>query len=513
MLSPLFWSISPVLIALGLVCSPVANGQDVPKKKKSRLAVGKATTFLTEPLDQDGYVNYRKAIDDLYGRGVTSENNANVPLRQMSGDAGFPTERNAQYYDLLGIAAWKEGDRKLFTYDDMKEEFGGEWRREYQRCSCKPWTEEEAPMVAEWIRRNADLLGAIRDAAARPFFFAPLSPYRSSMMNAAVPDTVNAMSALSLLQTDAMLNLGKQREGVAMNDLIACHRLAAHMGRGWALLDQSFSAALRCQIYQAEVSYLNHARPNVERTRFWRRKRDAIPRSKSFAETVGTTARYLTLDCLTRVARPGPAAKDWVWMGWKAGMNPSTDPALARAVASPTLDFNRIAKEINAQVDEYVRLLSDKGPGKRATVCRQLTQRLASYREAQSVMTMAVVQRDEQELEKYIETSLLANLTFMMEDPCKHKLQADALADVMVIGWALSAWYSEHETWPAKLQDLVPKYIDRIPPDRYTGRPLHYRIDGKSCRIYSVGPNLKDDAGDVDSGRLAEPDVGIELRR
>ncbi|MCH8829899.1 MAG: hypothetical protein IID45_10010, partial [Planctomycetes bacterium] len=44
------------------------------------IEVSRETTFFTEPVDQDGEVDYVAAINRHYGRGVTPENNAAVPM-------------------------------------------------------------------------------------------------------------------------------------------------------------------------------------------------------------------------------------------------------------------------------------------------------------------------------------------------------------------------------------------------------------------------------------------------
>jgi hypothetical protein len=71
---------------------------------------------------------------------------------------------------------------------------------------------------------------------------------------------------------------------------------------------------------------------------------------------------------------------------------------------------------------------------------------------------------------------------------------------------------------PAALQDLQSDYLSRSPIDPYTGKPLIYRQDGKSFKVYSVGINRKDDGGvwdppsDLQSSRRGNPlDVGIAV--
>lgn len=49
---------------------------------------------------------------------------------------------------------------------------------------------------------------------------------------------------------------------------------------------------------------------------------------------------------------------------------------------------------------------------------------------------------------------------------------------------------------PSALEQLVPQYLEGIPTDIISGRPMHYRSDGKDYTLWSVGWNEKDDGGE-----------------
>jgi hypothetical protein len=79
----------------------------------------------------------------------------------------------------------------------------------------------------------------------------------------------------------------------------------------------------------------------------------------------------------------------------------------------------------------------------------------------------------------------------------------------------------DHGAWPpAGLSDLVPKYLDEVPPDPLTprGAPLVYVADPVRPRIYSVGVDGIDDGGtgysalasDVPGPRAADLVVDLE---
>jgi hypothetical protein len=58
---------------------------------------------------------------------------------------------------------------------------------------------------------------------------------------------------------------------------------------------------------------------------------------------------------------------------------------------------------------------------------------------------------------------------------------------------------------PAKLDDLVPEFIEAVPKDPFDGQPLRYSAERRI--IWSVGKNLKDDGGSkMDSNGGGETD-------
>ena len=74
-----------MVFALWGLLSPAALGQDAnapvqEKPRKPHFTIGKDTTYFTEPVDKDGYIDYVTAVNERLRRGVTPDNNA-VALR------------------------------------------------------------------------------------------------------------------------------------------------------------------------------------------------------------------------------------------------------------------------------------------------------------------------------------------------------------------------------------------------------------------------------------------------
>ena len=61
--------------------------------------------------------------------------------------------------------------------------------------------------------------------------------------------------------------------------------------------------------------------------------------------------------------------------------------------------------------------------------------------------------------------------------------------------------------WPATLNELTTKYLAAAPLDPYDGQPLRYRQDNGAATVYSVGPDARDDQGDL----VKRNDLGFRL--
>lgn len=87
------------------------------------------------------------------------------------------------------------------------------------------------------------------------------------------------------------------------------------------------------------------------------------------------------------------------------------------------------------------------------------------------------------------------------------------------VGIAALRFYKSQGRWPQSLDELAPRWIDALPVDPCTGKPLLIKVDGKSFVVYSVGIDGQDGGGvetpEMDRGvkfRKGKPDVVFRMR-
>ena len=69
---------------------------------KPKFPLGKDTTFVTGPLDKEGYVDYEAALNERLGKGITPDKNANVLLWKAMGPRPEGVRMHTDYFKGSG---------------------------------------------------------------------------------------------------------------------------------------------------------------------------------------------------------------------------------------------------------------------------------------------------------------------------------------------------------------------------------------------------------------------------
>src|SRR5882724_7209102 len=93
------------LLVLGILVTLAAaddNKEATPKKHRGTFTISKETTYVTGPLDKDGYIDYAAALNERLSKGVTPESNANVLIWKAIGPRPERREIFAEFFRQLG---------------------------------------------------------------------------------------------------------------------------------------------------------------------------------------------------------------------------------------------------------------------------------------------------------------------------------------------------------------------------------------------------------------------------
>jgi len=92
---------------------------------------------------------------------------------------------------------------------------------------------------------------------------------------------------------------------------------------------------------------------------------------------------------------------------------------------------------------------------------------------------------------------LTSQIAASYEYMVKRTVKAEAHRIAAILGLSCELFRSGVGRFPATLTELAPEFLDKLPPDPFTGKPFRYRLrdGGRAFIVYSVGDNLKDDGG------------------
>ncbi|MCS7168459.1 MAG: hypothetical protein RMI91_07570 [Gemmatales bacterium] len=491
-------------------------------KRQPWVPLGRETTFFTEPLDEQGYVDYAAALSSYLGKGVTPNSNAYVLILRAigpnpPGEPPFP----AAMYQRLGIEPlpdkgdyfvpldrYAEQTLKLKEKEQLNRLF--EQERAAQR---QPWKARDYPHIASWLKANEKPLALVQEAVQRPHYFRPWVRYTNGEKpKALIQVPLSEQTAIRMLaralMIRSMLHLGESDYDAAWSDLMTVLRLARKVGQSScieALVGISIeTSALRCL-----VTYLQHARLKPETWRGRLKELQNLPTRKPLAEILNSGERILALDFLQEMHRQ------------KCGLGDADLGPLGELLAHIQLagfPWAEIAKQVNYWYDQYViafrqpdRLQRIKAVDKTENEVVKAVEK--SHREGIYAWIRVLAPKADPEFAKYL-GSLLSTLSlpsFRRVDTAYDRAQQLYL--LVQIGLALEIYRSEKGQFPQRLQDLVPQYLPNVPKDIFSGQdPIYIRND-RGYLLYSVGPNSKDDGGRTEDDMSPGDDIRITLAR
>jgi len=99
----------------------------------------------------------------------------------------------------------------------------------------------------------------------------------------------------------------------------------------------------------------------------------------------------------------------------------------------------------------------------------------------------------EKQIPRYciITRTLLPVVAGIRENIKKHS----ANVEICRTGLALKIYKIKNKTYPEKLENLVPAFLDKVPIDPFSGKNIVYNKSSSWFQIYSFGPNMRDDGG------------------
>jgi hypothetical protein len=523
-----------LLASLLIAVTPLAAaGQDGPARKKN-FTVSPETTRATGPLDTNGYVDYAAALNERLGKGVTADTNANVVIWKVlgpkpEGGNGMPAEffrlmgipeppATGEYYVDLGKFA-----REQLAIDDP--ELLQEISEQTTVTMRAPWAAKDHPYVADWLKAVEKPLDLAAEGVKRPHYFNPSTPRKdkdgsASLISVLLPAVQKCRSMTNALTSRAMLRLHEGKVDEAWQDLLACYRLGRHLGRGATLIEGLVGIAIEAIAHRSTQALLERPGLTAGDFRRFARDLDALPPPPRAVDHVDLGERFMVLDLVMLADRKG--LRDIVDALGFAGALPA---GLANGRKLPAgrvenINWDPTLRAANRLFDRLAAALREPDRAKREAELDRIDADLQATKK--ELMESGDVDKalTGEGITPEARGKVFGDLLVVLMSPAVRKVQTaydrnEQGRRNLHLAFALAAYQRDTGGYPKTLDALAPKYIDKVPGDLFTGKPLVYRPEGKGYLLYSFGVDGKDDGGRWydDEPRGDDPNVRVPVPR
>lgn len=451
--------------------------------KRSQITISPETTYFTDPLDADGMVDYRAALNERFGD-VPLKENAAVVLLKLESPGYVP----ANFHERARVAlAMKElpGPRAgcVFLHDlerdeaqrlapDDPQQMRTALDERHTNTRSRPWTPKEYPLVAKWLEQNSEGMTVAEEALAYDQCFVPLVELHETptpLFDDQFEFQVVLREIVRSLTARAMLQLGDEQFDEAFSSLRTATHLAQLIEQSPLSLPRSIGAGAE----QIPIRGHVHLATSTSLSPQWYRDRieqlQPLEQRVSREDVLGVGMRCEDLDMMLSLAagRGSAATEGGPFVRFATSWNDATahtnrwHDRLSRAYASPSYR-QRCAEAAKLEQELHESLTSGKH-------------------------TSTALSGD------YFGEMMLA-----MKMPLFRRLDSahallELLRRMVPTVYALAAYRAEHGEYPESLDALTPDLLDAVPIDPFDDQPLRYRKTENGYVLYSVGANMTDD--------------------
>jgi hypothetical protein len=312
----------------------------------------------------------------------------------------------------------------------------------------------------------------------------------------------------------AMLRTAEGKYDEAWQNLLASHRLARLVGCGAMNIEALVGIALNATACNADLAYVENARLTSQQIQRRLADLQKLPPMPAIADKMDLGERFICLDALQSIHRG---------MFEQVVVGPGKIPDPQAVMALNTIDFGPSLRKANSVYDRIAVAMRFPERNRRNTELKIIEDELdleAAKRKADGTKLgqlnrLLEIMRRPDDTGKMVGKSI-GDVALSMMLPAAAKVQnaydrCEQVQQNVCIAFALAAYRSDNRRYPAKLNDLAPKYLPTIPVDLFSGKPLIYRPSENGYLFYSVGVNGRDDGGRFYDDDPPGDDLGVRM--
>ncbi len=488
---------------------------DEPGKPVSKFKLGRDTTFIDGPLDKDGYLDYEAALNERLKGKTTPETNAVVLLMQCLGPKPEGAALHPDFYKALGIDAPADVGDYLVHYNrhfvlEIQSRASSGFSDLEAKLKLRPWTKDDSPKHAEWLKVNRKPLEIAVEASKRKDYYSPLisrtrDGEHGALLGALLPTVHKSRELALLLSFRATWHLGAGKTDNAFADALVIHRLGRLLTHGASSIELLVGISIESIAHQADLTILEHGKPTAKQILAYRAELEKLQPRGSVADKIGFFERFLYLDSVQYTLRTG--AGDLLG-GEFQGRTPEQ--------IFEALGWNAVLSMGNRNYDRIVEALRKPTRGERLQAGLAIDLELGMLQT--DAKNLKIDPKDPPVKVRADLTQKIGTMMVALLMPAFHRVsdaadQAEQIHRNGLLAAGLAAHFADHKKYPDALADLVPKYIAKVPEDVFGATAMIYKPTNTGYLLYSVGVNGKDDGGQLTSEDPRGDDIRVRMPR
>lgn len=470
--------------------------------KQKVIRIGKDTTRVLGPLDDEGFVDYVGAIQEIQSKGVTKDNNGAAEFWQAVGSGPIPLDHREEFFEVLGIdvppadgisLTWGEyarGELKL------PNEVAATGEAMLVNARERPWKRGEFPQVTSWLDAQQDRFKLLAVAARKERYYQPLiiAP-DAPLVQAELPGAMIAREMARSLQAKAMLHTGEREWDVAHDDIETMRRLARHIGGGSTILHNLVGIAIESMACQSFVNLVQHQQPAPNEVAKLLARFDAPGPMPKMTASLTLGERFLFLETAQNLARHG--AKE-------SGLNELVKNPLMATLLKSMVDWNVPMQDANEYYDRLVEIGEIESVTKRRNSAIIFETEMEDYLRKNarpSPFKLLTGKGRGRAVGNVLKAMLLPAIHAALD--AEHRIRD--YQHLCRLAIALEGYRTQHGEYPDTLQKIVPAYIKKMPLDTFSGeKPFRYESDGETYIVYGFSHDT------IDNGGIRDADLVVE---
>ncbi|WP_373649616.1 hypothetical protein [Schlesneria sp. DSM 10557] len=484
------------LLLGSLLLVPAASRAD--ESKSAPLPKG---LLLKQPVMPDSLNDTMRSVNERLSQDVAPSDNAAVLLVQVCGEDVFDPVLKADSLAMLGIASLAPSPAPFVYFQQFADSLGPDEKAtlghdldtlplHLATAIVRPWKQDEYPSLVAFLNANRQSLDILVEASRKPKYYAPVlseadPPQLLSMsvtLERRLPFLVRCLSAR------AMLRVTEQKGDQAIEDLVACQRLAVLLATG-SPFDVSAIKAHQMEgvAFQASTTVLQAGGfTGAEAKNYLAKLKEIKPLPPAaIAADVGERAVLRRQIELLKL-------EDSTLGAFFEFPDTAKFPKLEQLRLS-VADWDQVFARANEVQDEVVKALSTKERDVQSQLFTALDEAYAAWDEQNAANRITT--EDLKKLSRFIGETMAMSLRPRYRQLRQLDDRAQLRRDLLLLSLSVVSYRADHQAYPATLADLTPDYLEIVPRDA-NGEPFRYdRLSAGGVRLVSLGSNLENDAG------------------